>query len=732
MNFRALFGLRPPAQLRLRPKKLLLFLRSRLSQRIALSVFSSIVAIEAILSLPAIHRREAALLQQLSDQSGASLMMLAAEWESQAQDRAQSHDVTEQTNNFESILEIKTANPLLELPPNSPLLGKNAHLSHSSFALQARFSQLEALPFVVGGSLYQETSPQTAQLIGSFGEIPQLNAAPLSESSDRPQPSSSRNGNLSQSLALSPQPSHRFHRRQRRFDSSWSATLPTNSGPSQYHFVVSHDTTEVHQAIITFISQLFVVVVLSSSVVTLATMVVLQSILITPILALRDDLRRAASAALQEQAAPVPFASRLYHQDHELGDVILAFEDMFEHISGAIALRHSAEAKLRESELRFRTLVEQAAESMLMLDRNGTVVSINPFALRSLQYPSQRWKPLNIFVIDSQLTPQAYSLHWQKLQLGSPLTFETVYRCHSGRTYPVEVRSSMIREDGQEYALCFVRNISDRKKAQATQARLAEVGELAAMIVHEVRNPLTTIYMVMDGFHRLALPPAGKLRLELAIEEAERLKRLLNEILSYSRGQKLQDEPIELNAFCKALWLSLKAMPAAQKRAIYLKTNPQPTWVKGDRDKLKQVFINLITNACEAIAPGESVVWTIELAASNQFMIAVQNGGEPIPPEILPKLTQPFISTKASGNGLGLALTKRIVEAHGGSLKITSQAELGTTVTVQLPSAIPPQALDAQPLKNQTRTISTSVANPASMTKVACPSIPETSYPSKR
>ena len=111
----------------------------------------------------------------------------------------------------------------------------------------------------------------------------------------------------------------------------------------------------------------------------------------------------------------------------------------------------------------------------------------------------------------------------------------------------------------------------------------------------------------------------------------------------------------------------------------------QPIFVQGDKDKLKQVFINLVSNACEAIAEGEAVSWLIHVDGSRQTQIKVHNGGKPIPPDVLPHLTKPFFTTKSSGNGLGLASTRRIIEAHNGTLVIESTEENGTTVTVSLP-----------------------------------------------
>ncbi|HEY9655351.1 MAG TPA: ATP-binding protein, partial [Crinalium sp.] len=107
--------------------------------------------------------------------------------------------------------------------------------------------------------------------------------------------------------------------------------------------------------------------------------------------------------------------------------------------------------------------------------------------------------------------------------------------------------------------------------------------------------------------------------------------------------------------------------------------------ILGDQDKLKQVFINLIRNACEAVLAGDTIKWEIDHVTAHYVCIKICNGGEPIPADILPNLTQPFCSTKPDGTGLGLAITKRIVQAHGGTLAIQSAPEIGTIVSLKLP-----------------------------------------------
>ncbi|MEM8604725.1 MAG: ATP-binding protein, partial [Cyanobacteria bacterium P01_H01_bin.121] len=243
---------------------------------------------------------------------------------------------------------------------------------------------------------------------------------------------------------------------------------------------------------------------------------------------------------------------------------------------------------------------------------------------------------------------------------------------------------------GQPCLIGHVRDVTERNQSQraaiAALERLAEIGELAAMIVHEVRNPLATVWLGLTSLQRMALPERAVSRINLAVAEAQRLQRLLNEILLYAKPQQLQTKPLELVPLIRDLATNLQQLPVAQERRLVCELPLEPVYVEGDSDKLKQVFINLVTNAFEAIPSGETVTWRVLATADGkQLGIEVHNEGEPIPPDLLAKLTKPFSTTKANGNGLGLAITKRIVEAHRGKLAIASTAETGTTFTVHLP-----------------------------------------------
>lgn len=216
--------------------------------------------------------------------------------------------------------------------------------------------------------------------------------------------------------------------------------------------------------------------------------------------------------------------------------------------------------------------------------------------------------------------------------------------------------------------------------------RLAAIGEFAAMIVHEIRNPLTTITMGLNYAKAMLNTASAQERLSLSLNESYRLQRLLNEILLYSKPQILQLSRVSIGKFLSELLAQMRELPEATERSLELIQPFTDTEILADSDRLKQVFINLFRNACEAIATGEVV--TCEIATCEnpaQVCIRIHNRGEPIPPEILLKLTEPFCSTKASGTGLGLAIVKQIVTAHNGDLSIQSDAIIGTVVSVRLP-----------------------------------------------
>ena len=234
----------------------------------------------------------------------------------------------------------------------------------------------------------------------------------------------------------------------------------------------------------------------------------------------------------------------------------------------------------------------------------------------------------------------------------------------------------------------YVKEINVLKAKLEKSNNLAKIGEFTASVIHEIRNSLTIVKMGLEYFKKVDnLPQPAQERLLLSTSEQKRLERLLQEILLYSKPNNLQLSELDVNSLIEKSLTLVEQMPQAKGRIIEFKPFPQPISILGDADKLKQIFINLLRNACEAVESGELIKWRVCYPHEDYVRISINNGGVAISSFNLSKLTQPFYSTKSDGTGLGLSIVEQIVKAHGGKLLIQSNLTTGTTVNVELPVA---------------------------------------------
>lgn len=234
--------------------------------------------------------------------------------------------------------------------------------------------------------------------------------------------------------------------------------------------------------------------------------------------------------------------------------------------------------------------------------------------------------------------------------------------------------------------LKFMKTIEVQNKLTIAKNGTETEEELSlAMILHEIRTPMTTILLALSHLEKISLPAQSQRQITLALREAQRLRVLLNDRLVGSRSSPPQLEVIELNNFILQTQELIQALPVTKNRQLLWSSTPEPVWIQGDRHQLIQVLINLVTNACQAVEPGSVVSCVLDLDdRCEQVSIRFHNDGDPIEPEILSHLTEPLFTTKVNGTGLGLAIVNRIVDAHSGQLTIKSNLE-GTTVSVCLP-----------------------------------------------
>lgn len=394
---------------------------------------------------------------------------------------------------------------------------------------------------------------------------------------------------------------------------------------------------------------------------------------------------------------PIQLAQdKLISVNQQLTQKLDHYRAELQRVSAQLQMESIAHSSLEQ---RFRKIFEGSNDAIFVIDpAQDKILEANPRATQLLNYSHQELlNSIKISQVHPDEMPKLMEFAEDVFRKGRGWTDELTCLTKCKTKLPAEISAAPIDFENRQCIIAMVRDISDRKRldterkeaeaqAQKAMAHLAELGELSSMIVHEIRNPLTTVLMGLTSFQKLDLDDRFQARLNIALEEAERLKRLLNEILLFSKPQDLDRKPLELNKWSMDLLDSLQSHPSVADRVIKFHSNPIATIVSADSDKLKQVFINLITNACEAISAGDKVTWEItHPSKANYLTVQIKNGGAPIPPSILSKLTTPFFTTKSNGNGLGLAIVKRIVTAHDGQFAITSDTTSGTVVTVKLP-----------------------------------------------
>ncbi len=214
--------------------------------------------------------------------------------------------------------------------------------------------------------------------------------------------------------------------------------------------------------------------------------------------------------------------------------------------------------------------------------------------------------------------------------------------------------------------------------------RLSALGELSAGMAHEIRNPLGSIRgtaeILKDG-----IDPADK-RYEFAqilIKEVDRLNRVVQDFLDFSRPATPRRESFDVLEALREVLL-LTRQPAQKNRVETLLEGEGKLAVAGDREQLKQAFLNLVLNALQAMPEGGTLK-ILAAAAEAEVRILFADSGQGIPAESLDRIFNPFFTTRSEGTGLGLAITHRIIQGHGGRIEVESRPGEGTVFTLHLP-----------------------------------------------
>jgi PAS domain S-box-containing protein len=366
-----------------------------------------------------------------------------------------------------------------------------------------------------------------------------------------------------------------------------------------------------------------------------------------------------------------------------------------------VALKRERE----ELERRYRALVEAADVLIVALDRDGKVALMNPrvAALAEVSASAATGDPFvqrYIAADDREKFTQAMTEIGQ-LRKGSPVrpTAEVEAGIVGTKGGVRRIRWHLSRVGGARDEPDLVYGIGlDVTERRALERRAADAEALSAMgslalgLAHEVRNPLNAavlqLHLLARGVDRLTDEKArATMRSRVTIIEGEiaRLERLLTEFLELARPRGIRHEPVDVSRLVEEV-LEFQA-EAFNDHHVELKATIAPACVAtGDAEKLRQVLINLVVNALDAMP--ESGTLSVEVSAARPVVaIEIGDSGAGIDPRILPEIFDPFFTTKEAGTGLGLSIVRKIVDQHGGRIELDSRPGRGTRVRVELPVA---------------------------------------------
>ncbi|NQS76903.1 MAG: PAS domain S-box protein [Peptococcaceae bacterium] len=355
-----------------------------------------------------------------------------------------------------------------------------------------------------------------------------------------------------------------------------------------------------------------------------------------------------------------------------------------------ITEQENAIQALHQSEERFAKIFYHSPVLLAIIRmRDNVFIDVNQKFTAALEYSRQEVLgqtpvDLNIWAGDSN---QTKSLVDKLQEKGMVVDFEYRLRAKSGKIITILLSTATMGLNGELCRLSLMKDITAEKKLEAEMARLDRlnlVGEMAAGIGHEVRNPMTTVRGFLQLLGEKERYAQDKGYLTLMIDELDRANSIISEFLALARNRAVNLEMKDLNKILHSILPLIQADGLVTDKYIELKTLEIPALLL-DEKEIRQLVLNLVRNGMQAMKPGQTLIMETfmeENKAGDAIVLAVRDQGTGIPPEIADKIGNPFFTTKDSGTGLGLSVCYSIAARHKAAIDFETSST-GTTFFVR-------------------------------------------------
>ena len=374
-------------------------------------------------------------------------------------------------------------------------------------------------------------------------------------------------------------------------------------------------------------------------------------------------------------------------------------------------VRNITERKKAYNALRFfKHAMDTSPDGFFVMPQDGGFTYVNDQACRSLGYRRDELLRMHLWDIDPDFTPERWSAHWKDMRSIQSRLIETAHRRRDGSTFPIEVMAYRMPFGDKERHLAFVRDISDRQKAEKEREKLQaqllqsqkleSIGRLAGGVAHDFNNMLSVILGSYELIKTKLAPNDPLLRdLDLIDQAATRSKHITQQLLAFSRKQIFEPKILDVNHLIRGLERTLASMIGEDIELVFFPCSDEMK-IEFDPVQFEQIVLNLAVNARDAMPGGGKL--TLETAhvvldeaycrdhaeslPGDFVRLSVSDNGEGMRSEIASRIFDPFFTTKevGKGTGLGLSTVYGIVKQAGGFINVYSEPGLGTTFKIYI------------------------------------------------